>query len=44
MRDVRTIFRGDLLAAQLLLGLGRAEQIGGLLGRAHVIEDLLALA
>src|SRR5438046_1864557 len=36
VRGVRTIFGRDLLAAQLLLGLGRAEQIGGQLGRAHV--------
>jgi len=40
---VGIVFAGDLFAAEFFLGLGGAEEIGGQLGAAHVIEDLLAL-
>ena len=33
----------DLLATELLLRLGGAEEVGSKLGAAHVVEDLLAL-
>ena len=40
---VGIVFASDLFAAEFFLGLGGAEEIGGQLGAAHVIEDLLAL-
>ena len=40
---VRLVFAGDLFATQFVLRLGGAEEIGGKLGAAHVVEDLLAL-
>ena len=40
---VGIVFAGDLFAAEFFLGLGGAEEIGGQLGAAYVIEDLLAL-
>lgn len=39
---IRTLFRGDFLAPELLFRLGRAKQVRRQLGRPHVVEDVLA--
>lgn len=38
---IRQILADDALTAELLLGLGGPEQVGGQLGAPHVVEELL---
>lgn len=40
---IRCLLPLDVLPAQLLVSLGRTEEIGGQFGAAHVIQNLLAL-
>ena len=43
MGPVGLVLADDALAAELLFGLGGAEEVRGQFGAAHVVEDLLAL-